>query len=85
MLSNVEDWSKNLIGKVGEKTNRDVNIVNLKAIREKVGVSQALFAKALNIYQPQLSHWEKNNYLPLDVAWKIEELFGVDVKEFRVK
>lgn len=63
--------------------NNDMHI-DIKRSRNKLGLSQRDFAKAINVSQATICRYERNtSRLPFDVAMRIKELLseklGIDI------
>lgn len=56
--------------------------INLKNIRKKNNYNQKDFAKLLNVKQRTYASWERReNNLPINIAFKIADLFDVSLDE----
>jgi DNA-binding transcriptional regulator YiaG len=67
-----------------KETKFNTPTINVKELRESMNMGQNLFANYIGVFQPQLSRWEKQCYLPLDIAWRIEDIFEINLKKFRI-
>ena len=69
---------------IKKETKFNTPVLNVRGMREHLGMGQNLFANYIGVFQPQLSRWEKQCYLPLDVAWRVEDMFEIDLKMWRI-
>ena len=46
-------------------------MINIKKIRNQIGITQTEFAKALGVSRQSVNNWERGNFKPTPVAEKI--------------
>ena len=64
-------------------SNINYKNINLKYLRNQLGISQGSLAKKLNIDQSTLAKWENNTrQITMEWALKISSFFNIDIGNF---
>jgi putative transcriptional regulator len=84
LIAGMEEVVAHITGKANNGRATVIEFADAKAIREKLGMSQAAFSRAYGIPVKTLQHWEQRRHNPDRTAsaylWTIEE-FPDQVRE----
>ncbi len=79
LLTSVQDMGKHAAGKTVEGAKiTEIPDVDIKALRERIGASQAVFASLIGVSKRTLENWEQHRVSPSGPARALLKILDAD-------